>query len=310
MKRRLFVIMTVLALSTAAFAGCGNTQATSAIAESTELTEAPVTEEVTPAEELTETPTEELTVEQKEQPTDVATQPEEITEQPTEEATPEPTQPAEVEAQFTFMDLSATMYAKSTVNVRNQPNADGEKIGGLFTNQEVTVTGQFNETSWYRISYSGGEAFVSDKYLVNEKAVIQSVETVSQPGSDAAAQQPPKQPAQNEQCPYELYTVNYDTQGYPYYYGKWGGSANMDADNWAKTEACFNEADKYMSANYMIYSEDGMSGHLSSSGSWKFIGSYNGMNVVVRYIEVCNDVRLAEPEERGIPTAGNGIWLD
>ena len=38
-----------------------------------------------------------------------------------------------------------------------------------------------------------------------------------------------------EICPYNLYTMAYDNQGYPYFYGKWGGSANMDADNWAKT---------------------------------------------------------------------------
>jgi len=75
---------------------------------------------------------------------------------------------------YTYTDMDATMYVQKTVNVRNIPNTDGEKIGSLSANDEVKVTGQCAETSWYRIEYSGGVAYVSDSYLGNDKVVVQA----------------------------------------------------------------------------------------------------------------------------------------
>ena len=74
---------------------------------------------------------------------------------------------------YTYTDMDATMYAQKTVNVRSLPNTDGEKLGSLSTNDEVKVTGQCAETSWYRIEYSGGVAYVSDSYLGNDKVVVE-----------------------------------------------------------------------------------------------------------------------------------------
>lgn len=75
---------------------------------------------------------------------------------------------------YTYTDMDATMYAQKTVNVRSLPNTDGEKLGSLSTNDEVKVTGQCAETSWYRIEYSGGVAYVSNSYLGNDKVVVQT----------------------------------------------------------------------------------------------------------------------------------------
>ena len=74
---------------------------------------------------------------------------------------------------YTYTDNDATMYVQKSVNVRSMPNTDGEKLGSLSTNEEVKVTGQCVETSWYRIEYSGGVAYVSDSYLGNDKVVIE-----------------------------------------------------------------------------------------------------------------------------------------
>ena len=74
---------------------------------------------------------------------------------------------------YTYTDMDTTMYAQQTVNVRSMPNSDGEKLGTLDTNDEVKVTGQCAETSWYRIEYSGGVAYVSDSYLGNDKIVVE-----------------------------------------------------------------------------------------------------------------------------------------
>ncbi|MCI9277834.1 MAG: SH3 domain-containing protein [Lachnospiraceae bacterium] len=65
--------------------------------------------------------------------------------------------------------VTGTMYAKSAVNVRNQPSTDGEKVGRLAYGQEVAVTGQCKETGWYQIDLNGEKAFVSNGYIVSEK---------------------------------------------------------------------------------------------------------------------------------------------
>lgn len=73
---------------------------------------------------------------------------------------------------YTYTDLNATMYASSSVNVRKYPTSDSEKIGSLGKGVEVKVTGQCKENGWFRISYDGGEAFVSKDYLTNEKPYV------------------------------------------------------------------------------------------------------------------------------------------
>ena len=87
------------------------------------------------------------------------------------------------EAEYSYSDMNQTMYASQSVNVRNLPSTDGDKVGGLSAAQAVAVTGKCNETGWYRIEYNGGEAFVSDSYLVNEKPVQQ--EPTTQPSGSS-----------------------------------------------------------------------------------------------------------------------------
>lgn len=86
---------------------------------------------------------------------------------------------------YTYTDMDSTMYAQKTVNVRSMPSTDGEKLGSLSTNDEVKVTGQCAETSWYRIEYSGGVAYVSNSYLGNDKVVVQA-EAPAQSGNSGA----------------------------------------------------------------------------------------------------------------------------
>ena len=75
--------------------------------------------------------------------------------------------------EYTYTELDKTMYANKEVNVRDLPSADGNKLGGLSHAQEVHVTGQCNETSWYRIEFKEGIAYVSNSYLVDGKPVAQ-----------------------------------------------------------------------------------------------------------------------------------------
>ena len=114
-----------------------------------------------------------------------------ITEVETETQT-ESEVPSEPEAPiYTYTDLNKTMYAKSSVNVRDLPSTDGSKLGGLSKAQEVHVTGQCNETNWYRIEYNGSVGYVSSNYLVDEKPVEET----------------PIQPSEPEECPVPLHQI-------------------------------------------------------------------------------------------------------
>lgn len=112
---------------------------------------------------------------------------------------------------YTFEDMEATKYAKSTVNVRSLPTADGEKLGGLSTNDEVKVTGKCNETGWYRIEYSDGVAYVSDSYLVDNKVETKPADAPASNDSSTASA------SSSKECPYPLYTVYEDDTTYWFY---------------------------------------------------------------------------------------------
>lgn len=98
--------------------------------------------------------------------------------------------------EYTYTDMDKTMYAKSSVNVRSLPSTDGEKLGGLSKVQEVHVTGQCNETGWYRIDYNGSTGYVSSSYLVNDK-----------PAEPTPEPEEPTQPSEPEECPVTLNTI-------------------------------------------------------------------------------------------------------
>lgn len=174
MKKRLVAAM--FAVMMISLVGCGKASEPMPI-EATE-----VVEESETVEEVTET-VEEATE------TEVAEE-----EAPAEEPVAE-----EPSSPYSYAELSQTMYAQSTVNVRDLPEQTGAKLGSLTTNQEVTVLGQCNETGWYKISYNGGEGFVSDSYLGTEKVVIKSQSTgKSQSTSQEAAAEAPAQEAPAE----------------------------------------------------------------------------------------------------------------
>lgn len=73
---------------------------------------------------------------------------------------------------YTCTDYNKIMYIKSSVNVYDLPSSEGNKIGQLSKSQEVTVTGQCNETSWYRIDYNARVAYVDNKHIEDIKVDI------------------------------------------------------------------------------------------------------------------------------------------
>ena len=111
---------------------------------------------------------------------------------------PEPT--AEPEQQYTYTDMSAAKYATQTVNVRDLPNTDGEKVGSLSTNEEIAVTGQCNETGWYRFEYNGVTSYVSNNYVSDTKIEIAASESAQSASSGVSS----SNNVGKEPCPYPL----------------------------------------------------------------------------------------------------------
>ncbi len=166
-----FVLSLVMALT--AFAGCANSangevyQPDSVVTDAPEVTDSPETEgtpEVTTTEATAEavTTTEETTTEAT---TTVATT-----------TTPETTTVATTTTEATTTEASIKvedydkviyMYAKSSVNVRTEPDADSERVGHLDEGEKVTVIGRA-ENGWYKIEFDGGKYFVSGNYLTDE----------------------------------------------------------------------------------------------------------------------------------------------
>lgn len=167
MKKSL--VAAIFAVMMISLVGCGKASEPKTI-ETTE-----VVEEVT--EEATET---EVEAQDAVADDDVAEKPV-VDEEPVAE---EPASP------YSYTDLSQTLYAQSTVNVRDLPEQSGGKVGSLSTNQEVTVTGQCNETGWYRISYNGSEGFVSNSYLSTEKVAVKSQSSSATQSTSQAESQP------------------------------------------------------------------------------------------------------------------------
>lgn len=187
MKKSLVAAM--FAVMMISLVGCGK------VSEPKTIETTKVVEESETVEEATET------VEKTTETEEVS----EVTEEPTEDPAAEEPVAEEPASPYSYTDLSQTLYAQSTVNVRDLPEQSGGKVGSLSTNQEVTVTGQCNETGWYRISYNGSEGFVSNSYLSTEKVAVKSQsssatqstsQAESQPAQEAPAAEPEKQPGE------------------------------------------------------------------------------------------------------------------
>ncbi len=88
----------------------------------------------------------------------------------------------EEKPQYTYAEIAQTMYTISTLNVRDLPVIDGNKIATIEKGEAVTVTAQCNETKWYAISYNNGnKGYVSNEFLSMTKPVVVQAVTPTPP---------------------------------------------------------------------------------------------------------------------------------
>ena len=136
----------------------------------------------------------------------------ENTENPEEDSEEDSEEPvAEPQAIYTYTEMTATLYATQTVNVRNLPDTTGETLGSLSTNQEITITAQCNETGWYMFDYNGQAAFASNNYL-SETPV-----EVSQENGGASAPAPDTSALPSFPYPLHTWTLQTSAEGCPIY---------------------------------------------------------------------------------------------
>ena len=141
------------------------------------------------------------------QTSEISQQEEESTESPEEETSEAEEETPEEAPEYTVTDLSEVRYANQLSNVRCGPSTDYDRIGSLAQNQEVQVTGQAS-TGWYRISYNGGEGFVS--HILLDTTPVEVPQPEPQPEPEPQPQ--PEQPAQPqpEPQPKELWEYTED----------------------------------------------------------------------------------------------------
>lgn len=126
---------------------------------------------------------------------------------------------------YTYTDMNKTMYVVSSVNVRNLPSTEGTKVGSLSKGTQVLVTGQCNETGWYRFEFDGSSAYVSNSYLSeNEPAPDVPADNGGDSGNGGGVSSP------GQLSEGQSYT---DEEGYTYY--NYNGhilqfSPNVEAD--------------------------------------------------------------------------------
>ena len=221
MKRKMYVTLMSFALIASMVCGCGNKTNQSAAAERNSTAAEPVeitdenaikeTETTTEAEDNKESETvsettpapapaqsSEVILDKQEsgEETENSKEPEEgsaVSKDQTMAATPAPAETLAQEtetpdaavpagqAAYTVTEMTATMYAKNAVNLRQGPGTEYAKVGNLTRGQQVKVTGQA-ANGWYQLD-SG--VFVSNKYLADTDPVQQAAITVPDASTDS-----------------------------------------------------------------------------------------------------------------------------
>jgi hypothetical protein len=94
-----------------------------------------------------------------------------------------------------------TLYVQTSLNVRESPDKDAEKLFTMPVNAEPEITAQC-DNGWVAVTYNGMEGYCNSAYLGEDPAVVQEpVEannSVEEPGENEAAGENPAQESAEE----------------------------------------------------------------------------------------------------------------
>lgn len=167
--KRILAFILAAVMTVTMMAGCGQVveddpvNGTPSVSDDNAVTDPEPEVTGTPDDTSTPDTTTEPTTTEEETTTEPTTPAPETTTEPTTEEKPETSDKND----YTVEEMSATMYATDSVNVRTGPGADFSRLGGLKKGEEVTVTGRAS-TGWYEISFDGKTGYVSNAYLTDE----------------------------------------------------------------------------------------------------------------------------------------------
>ena len=90
--------------------------------------------------------------------------------------TPEVETPVEAEPTYSFTSVNETVYATSTVNIREGFSADMDKVGSLGRGQSIKRVGigTGDAEGWSEVEFNGQTAYISSDYLSLTKPAAQS----------------------------------------------------------------------------------------------------------------------------------------
>lgn len=111
---------------------------------------------------------------------------------PTPESVSTPARDDTTEQEQLFTDCNETLYATTTVNVRDTYSTSGNKLGSLAKAQEITRTGIGigDADGWSRVVFQGQEAYVSSDYLSATKPQISKPSTSTGGSSSGQTSKP------------------------------------------------------------------------------------------------------------------------
>lgn len=110
--------------------------------------------------------------------------------------TPEVEAPVEAEPTYSFTSVNETVYATTTVNIREGFSADTDKVGSLGRGQSVKRVGigTGDAEGWSQVEFNGQTAYISSEYLSTVKPTAPSSSNsgsqTSQSSSGGQTQQP------------------------------------------------------------------------------------------------------------------------
>lgn len=115
----------------------------------------------------------------------------EPTETPAPE-TPEVETPVEAEPTYSFTSVNETVYATTTVNIREGFSADTDKVGSLGRGQSVKRVGigTGDAEGWSQVEFNGQTAYISSDYLSLTKPAAQSSGNNSGSGGQTSQSKP------------------------------------------------------------------------------------------------------------------------
>lgn len=129
-----------------------------------------------------------------------------------------------------IIDYECMMYSITTLNVREFPNADSDRVGRYYEGDEVIVTGLVSN-GWMRVLYEGKTCYVSGRYLSD---TYESEEEVTTAATEATTVNTENTTIQTSEDDYEVeIDIDIDSNSYNalnYKYQKAVWFAYLDID--------------------------------------------------------------------------------